>query len=58
MIRKWLTSIIGLTILMFLGIVLLIFKFDKSSYTEDEKEWCATERPLLPMDICAKEFGY
>lgn len=58
MIRKLVTSLIGLTLLMFLGIVALIVIFDQSIYTDEEIEWCATERPLLPMYICAKEFGY
>jgi len=58
MIRKLLTSLIGITLLMFLGIAVLIVIFDQSSYTEEEIEWCATERPLLPIELCAREFGY
>ena len=27
-------------------------------YTEAEREWCKEHRPLLPIEMCAKEFGY
>ena len=43
-------------------IILLIFTalyfLDGLEYTEDEREWCKEHRPLLPIEICAKEFGY
>ena len=58
MIRKWLISATGLALFMLVTIVILVLLFDKSNYTTEELEWCATERPLLSMEICAREFGY
>ena len=43
---------------MLVTIVILVLLFDKSNYTTEELDWCATERPLLSMEICAREFGY
>jgi hypothetical protein len=57
-IRKWLISATGLALFMLVSVVLLVLLFDKSTYTQDEIEWCAAERPLLPMNVCATEFGY
>ena len=36
----------------------LLYFLDGLEYTEAEKEWCKEHRPLLPIEICAKEFGY
>lgn len=58
MIRKWLISATGLALFMLVTIATLVLLFDKSNYTTEELEWCATERPLLSMEICAREFGY
>jgi len=57
-IRKWLTSASGLVLFTLIAIVLIALLFDKSAYTQEEIDWCAAERPLVPMDICAREFGY
>jgi len=43
---------------MLVSIVALVLLFDKANYTQEELDWCAAERPVLPMEICAKEFGY
>jgi hypothetical protein len=56
-IRKWLISATGLALFTLVSVVLLVLLFDKATYTQDEIEWCAVERPLMPMDMCAKEFG-
>ena len=58
MIRKWLISATGLALFMLVSIVALVLLFDKAKYTQEELDWCAAERPVLPMEICAKEFGY
>jgi hypothetical protein len=57
-IRKWLISATGLALFMLVSVVLLVLLFDKSTYTKEELDWCAAERPLLSMEICAREFGY
>jgi hypothetical protein len=57
-IRKWLISATGLALCTLVTIVLLVLLFDKSNYTKEELDWCAAERPLLSMEICAMEFGY
>ena len=43
---------------MLVTIVALVLLFDKYNYTQEELDWCAAERPLLPMEICAREFGH
>ena len=58
MIRRWLISATGLAFFMLVTIAALVLLFDKSNYTQQELDWCAGERPLLPMEICAREFGY
>ena len=45
------------TIIIILIITALYILADQE-YTEDEREWCKEHRPLLPIGICAKEFGY
>ncbi|MDA8752073.1 hypothetical protein N9M58_01010 [Amylibacter sp.] len=39
-------------------IIAVLYLLDGIEYTEAEKEWCKEHRPLLPIKICAKEFGY
>ena len=39
-------------------IIIILYFLDGVEYTEAEKEWCKEHRPLLPIEICAKEFGY
>ena len=50
-----LASAAGLFVIV---VVLLLMFFDLSSYSEEEIEWCKEYRPLVPIDICAREFGY
>jgi len=39
-------------------ILVVLYFLGGLEYTEVEKEWCKEHRPLLPIEICAKEFGY
>jgi hypothetical protein len=39
-------------------IIATLYLLDGLEYTEAEREWCKEHRPLLPIEICAKEFGY
>tara|TARA_B100000767_G_scaffold266685_1_gene284404 strand:- start:422 stop:583 length:162 start_codon:yes stop_codon:yes gene_type:complete len=39
-------------------IMVVLYFLNGMEYTEAEKEWCKEHRPLLPIEICAKEFGY
>ena len=52
---KKLIQIISIIIVV---IVATLFLSDGLEYTEAEKEWCKEHRPLLPIEICAKEFGF
>ena len=52
---KKLIQIISIIILLIIAILYLI---DGLEYTEAEIEWCKEHRPLLPIEIGAKEFGY
>jgi hypothetical protein len=52
------TSLASVAGLLLIVVVLLLIFFDLSSYSEEEIEWCKEYRPLLPIDICAREFGY
>jgi hypothetical protein len=44
--------------IIILFIIAVLYFLDDLEYTEAEKEWCKEHRPLLPIEICAKEFGY
>lgn len=35
-----------------------LFFFDHNDYSDEEIQWCEEYRPLLPIDTCAREFGY
>ena len=39
-------------------IIAALYLLDGLEYTEAEREWCKEHRPLLPIQMCAKEFGY
>jgi len=54
-IIKKLIKIIAIIIIF---IMAALYYLDDLEYTEAEKEWCTEHRPLLPIEICAKEFGY
>ena len=43
---------------LILVIITILYFLDGLEYTEAEKEWCKEHRPLLPIEMCAKEFGY
>ena len=45
-------------VFLILVIITILYFLDGLEYTEAEKEWCKEHRPLLPIEICAKEFGY
>tara|TARA_B100000768_G_scaffold132307_1_gene122959 strand:+ start:565 stop:741 length:177 start_codon:yes stop_codon:yes gene_type:complete len=47
-----------ITAIIILFIIAALYFLNGLEYTEDEKEWCKEHRPLLPIEICAKEFGY
>ena len=52
---KKLIKIIAIIIIF---IMAALYYLDDLEYTEAEKEWCREHRHLLPIEICAKEFGY
>lgn len=56
--RKWFKTDFRLALFILILVVLAVLLFDKSSYTEDEIEWCNAELPHLPINICARQFGY
>ena len=43
---------------LILVMITILYFLDGLEYTEAEKEWCKEHRPLLPIEMCAKEFGY
>tara|TARA_B110000908_G_C10027884_1_gene346004 strand:+ start:356 stop:517 length:162 start_codon:yes stop_codon:yes gene_type:complete len=47
-----------ITAIIILFIIASLYFLDDLEYTEAEKEWCKEHRPLLPIEICTKEFGY
>ena len=51
-------KLIQIIFIIILFIIVALYFFDDLEYTESEKEWCKEHRPLLPISICAKEFGY
>ena len=52
---KKLIQIAAITVIF---IIAALYFLDGLEYTEAEKKWCKEHRPLLPIDVCAKEFGY
>jgi len=52
---KKLIQIISIITIFILAVLYLLNGLE---YTEAEKEWCKEHRPLFPIEICAKEFGY
>ena len=47
-----------ITAIIIIFIIAALYFLGGLEYTEAEKEWCEEHRPLLPIEICAKEFGY
>jgi hypothetical protein len=41
-----------------ISIFSVLYFLDGIEYTDAEREWCKEHRPLLPIQMCAKEFGY
>ena len=52
---KKLLQIIAIIIIFIIAVLYLL---DDLEYTEAAKAWCKQHRPLLPIEIGAKEFGY
>ena len=52
---KKLLLIITIIMIFIMG---ALYFLDGLEYTEAEREWYKEHRPLLPIEICAKEFGY
>jgi hypothetical protein len=51
-------KLIQIVTIIIIFIIAALYFLDRLEYTESEKEWCKEHRPLLPIEICAKEFGY
>jgi len=45
-------------VIILIFIIVALYFLDGLEYTEAEKKWCKEYRPFLPIEICAKEFGY
>ena len=52
------TKLIQITAIIILFIIAALYFLDGLEYTEAEREWGKEHRPLLPIETCAKEFGY
>ena len=50
--------ILSIIVILITLIVITLYFLDDLEYTEDEREWCKEHRSLLPIEMCAKEFGY
>jgi len=51
-------KIILIAAIIIVFIIAALYFLDGLEYTEAEREWCKKHRPLLPIEICEKEFGY
>ena len=51
-------KLIQITAIIIIFIIAALYFLDGLEYTETEREWCKEHRPLLSIEICAKEFGY
>tara|TARA_B100000767_G_C19554755_1_gene446452 strand:- start:596 stop:772 length:177 start_codon:yes stop_codon:yes gene_type:complete len=51
-------KLLQIIVVIIIFIIAILYLLDDLEYTEDEKNWCKEHRPLLPIDVCAKEFGY
>jgi len=51
-------KLLQITAIIVIFIIANLYFLDSLEYTEAEKKWCKEHRPLLPIEICAKEFGY
>jgi hypothetical protein len=51
-------KLLQITAIIIVFIIAALYFLDGLEYTEAEIELCIEHRPLLPIEICAKEFGY
>ena len=51
-------KLLRITTIIIILIIAALYFLDDLEYTEAEREWCKEHRPLLPIEICAKENGY
>lgn len=51
-------KVIQIITIIVVTLLILLYFLDSLEYSEAEKEWCKEHRPFLPIEICAKEFGY
>lgn len=51
-------KLLQITAIIIIIIIAVLYFLDGLEYTEAEREWCKEHRPLLPIEMCAKEFGY
>ena len=51
-------KLIQIITIVIIFIIVALYFLDGLEYTKDERKWCKEHRPLLPIEICAKEFGY
>ena len=58
MIRKFLKAAVGIAIGLLAALTLLVMFYTENPYSQEEIDWCATNRPGLALEVCAEEFGY
>ena len=58
MVINSMKKIIQITAIIIIFIITVLYLIDGLEYTEAEREWCKEHRPLSPIEMCAKEFGY
>ena len=51
-------KLIQTILIVILFVIVALYFLEDLEYTESEKEWCKENRPLLHIQMCAKEFGY
>ena len=51
-------KLLKIAAIIIIFIIASLYLLDGLEYTEAEREWCKEHRPLLPIQMCAKEFGY
>jgi len=51
-------KLLGIIVIIIIFFIMALYLLDGLEYTEAEKEWCKEHRPFLPIEMCAKEFGY
>ena len=51
-------KLIQTILIVILFVIVALYFLDDLEYTESEREWCKEHRPLMPISICAEEFGY